>query len=240
MVWSGDSGVGPPDLLFLSRLPLDTLSNIYSTMVLSKIATFLMGVLVLVAMMGRMGEAASTLTKLRAAVAVQSTPDGETPANEGVCDTLWAPGVTKGLYGICVAFCEAQDCDIGADGVIPESCRPSSQRLLDVYNKRKSDTDPEIPCRPSAPNCPCWTDDELASNLNDVAFTICIPPAFNFAGGYSENTAGVQNYGGSTVCTFADPVANLNRFQTVSAEEFEVCNQSLNNLLESTPFGRCE
>ncbi len=37
------------------------------------------------------------------------TPDGETPANEGVCDVLQADGTTKGLYGLCVAFCEAQD-----------------------------------------------------------------------------------------------------------------------------------
>ena len=37
------------------------------------------------------------------------TPDGETPAEETVCDPLKADGITKGLYGLCVAFCEAQD-----------------------------------------------------------------------------------------------------------------------------------
>ena len=43
------------------------------------------------------------------------TPDGETPANEGVCDELMF--YTPGLYGLCVAFCEAQDCvpDDGLD-----------------------------------------------------------------------------------------------------------------------------
>lgn len=40
--------------------------------------------------------------------AFAQTPDGETPANEGVCDELI--GLTPGLYGLCVAFCEAQDC----------------------------------------------------------------------------------------------------------------------------------
>ena len=41
---------------------------------------------------------------------IASTPDGETPANEGVCDSL--NGATPGLYGLCVAYCEAQDLDI--------------------------------------------------------------------------------------------------------------------------------
>jgi hypothetical protein len=42
-------------------------------------------------------------------MALAQTPDGETPAEEAVCDPLQADGVTKGLYGLCVAFCEAQD-----------------------------------------------------------------------------------------------------------------------------------
>ncbi len=44
---------------------------------------------------------------LMAAPAVAQTPDGATPANEGVCDDL--KGFTPGLYGLSVAFCEAQD-----------------------------------------------------------------------------------------------------------------------------------
>ena len=43
--------------------------------------------------------------------AIASTPDGMTPANEGVCDMLKDGGYTKGLYGLCVAYCEAQDLD---------------------------------------------------------------------------------------------------------------------------------
>ena len=35
------------------------------------------------------------------------TPDGETPANQGVCDEVL--GATPGLYGLCIAYCEAQD-----------------------------------------------------------------------------------------------------------------------------------
>ena len=60
------------------------------------------------------------------------TPDTETPANEGVCDGLL--GATPGLYGLCVGFCEAQDCEADYDQATGEvtfdaSCRPSSSSL---------------------------------------------------------------------------------------------------------------
>ena len=82
-----------------------------------------------------------TLSTLLASLAVyaQGTPDGETPANEGVCDELM--GGTPGLYGLCVGFCEAQDCEATfnettGDVTFDASCKPSSTRLLANYNKR--------------------------------------------------------------------------------------------------------
>jgi hypothetical protein len=87
------------------------------------------------------------------------TPDGETPANEGLCDFLW--GGTPGLYGLCVAFCEAQDCDPDFSLEDPyENCLPSSPKLLEIYNQKKQDGDPDMPC--VKPECPCWTAEELA------------------------------------------------------------------------------
>ena len=56
------------------------------------------------------------ITKIIIAVAVgflvsgpvlAQTPDGETPSMEGVCDSLF--DASPGLYGLCVAYCEAQD-----------------------------------------------------------------------------------------------------------------------------------
>jgi len=69
--------------------------------------------------------------------AVASTPDGATPANEGVCDSLM--DATKGLYGLCVAYCEAQDLD---------SCdkEPPRTKILENYNKKKQLSDPDMPC----------------------------------------------------------------------------------------------
>lgn len=90
------------------------------------------------------------------------TPDGETPANEGMCDPL-LNSATKGLYGLCVAFCEAQDCQPNFS--LPDpfvGCKPSSSKILDVYNRRKGAADPEMPCIQSS-GCPCWSLAELQS-----------------------------------------------------------------------------
>lgn len=82
------------------------------------------------------------------------------PANEGVCDELmWA---TPGLFGLCVAFCEAQDCEPDFSQADPfENCKPSSPKLLDLYDKKRQPGDPVMPCIAPAPNCPCWTQAEL-------------------------------------------------------------------------------
>ncbi len=51
----------------------------------------------------------AVLAILASPVAYAQTPDGQTPAEETICDQLQVTGVSKGLYGLCVAFCEAQD-----------------------------------------------------------------------------------------------------------------------------------
>lgn len=87
-------------------------------------------------------------------VAMASTPDGMTPANEGVCDVLM-DGATKGLYGLCVAYCEAQDLDeIGNNKETPNN------KILANYRKKMQSGDPDMPCIKTP--CPCWSADELA------------------------------------------------------------------------------
>jgi len=89
--------------------------------------------------------------------AFAQTPDGETPANEGTCDTLF--GGTPGLYGLCVAYCEAQDCT--DENVATGQCGAPNPRVLANYNKRKLPSDPDMPCVKAS--CPCWTEAELAN-----------------------------------------------------------------------------
>jgi hypothetical protein len=100
--------------------------------------------------------------------AMASTPDGETPAVETVCDPLNADDVTNGLYGLCLAFCEAQDI---ADEEVPITDEelailqdtPPSGSILDTYNTIKNASDPDMPCIVVDSSCPCWTEDELAA-----------------------------------------------------------------------------
>jgi len=106
--------------------------------------------------------------------ALAQTPDGETPFNEGICDHLI--GGTPGLYGLCVGFCEAQDCEatIDASGnlTLGANCKTSSNRLLTNYNKKAQAGDPPMPCiNEEQGECPCWTPESLAS-ANDVGNTI--------------------------------------------------------------------
>ncbi len=112
--------------------------------------------------------------------AAQGTPDGITPANETVCDGL--KGGTPGLYGLCVAMCEAQDCQAEYDTnsgrvVYDPSCSPASDQIFNnyvkTYRKRGSADEPAVPpCVQIA--CPCWTEQEL----DDIG-----GPNASFAGG---------------------------------------------------------
>lgn len=101
--------------------------------------------------------------------ALAQTPDGMTPANEGVCDILQADGTTKGLYGLCVAFCEAQDHTSSATPISEAdydalAAAAPSGKLLSVYNKKKQSNDPGMPCIVyEEEGCPCWSADEFAS-----------------------------------------------------------------------------
>lgn len=103
--------------------------------------------------------------------AVAKTPDGTTPAEETVCDPLRVEGITKGLYGLCVAFCEARDVTSENIPITEEDYERlidsmPSDRILENYNKKKSENDPPMPCvKIEEPDngCPCFSNEELAS-----------------------------------------------------------------------------
>lgn len=95
---------------------------------------------------------------------IAETPDGTTPANEGICDGL-KTNATPGLYGLCVAYCEAQDLDTFEK-------EPVNSKILANYNKKKQAGDPDMPCVKIP--CPCWTDAELASITADNMAAACM------------------------------------------------------------------
>lgn len=149
---------------------------------------------------------------------IASTPDGETPANEGVCDPLKADGITKGLYGLCVAYCEAQDLDLLGDK------DPPNTRILDNYNRKKTDTDPGMPCIQSP--CPCWSEEQLAN----ISYSGGTPSCFidsNAGTAILENNTNAQIARIDTarpLCRFRDPLVGISvRFTGFSPEEAQSC-----------------
>jgi hypothetical protein len=89
-------------------------------------------------------------------VALTETP----PAEEGICDPL--QDATPGLYGLCVAFCEAHACvpDLNAENPLAH-CRPGSSKVLAAYERKMQPGDPEMPCYPQEQPCPCFTADQV-------------------------------------------------------------------------------
>ena len=68
-------------------------------------------------------------------VTVAKTPDGETPAEESVCDDE-----AGALYGLCVSYCEAMDCGHPDQHADDKACNKG----LDNYRKKSDSDDP--PC----------------------------------------------------------------------------------------------
>lgn len=99
--------------------------------------------------------------------ALAQSADEQTPAEESVCDPLKADGITKGLYGLCVAFCEAQDhaavsSPISEANLAALENEAPSGRILASYNRKKQVTDPDMPCILVEESCPCWTAEKLS------------------------------------------------------------------------------
>lgn len=102
-----------------------------------------------------------------------TTPDAETPANEGICNSL--QGSTSGLYGLCVAYCEAQDLNT-------LDKNPPSLRILANYNKKKQAGDLDMPC--VSPQYSCFNQAELDSIITT-----------NQCQRYTDNSGSVIQYG---------------------------------------------
>ena len=179
----------------------------------------------------------------------QKAPDGATPANEGVCSPLKNEGVTKGLYGLCVAYCEAQDMDPYPDQR-PERIveKVPNSKILRNYNRKKTDTDPEMPCISNP--CPCF-DSELIAEFGMRTFggtptNYCQIRGVNGEGtiqtfineSYTGDSQPItQDYfatvvqfadghsdnSGQQFCRYADTVSGTDTSYEVSADEYAGC-----------------
>ncbi|MCK4706549.1 MAG: hypothetical protein KAT90_13810 [Gammaproteobacteria bacterium] len=155
-----------------------------------------------------------------------TTPDGQTPANEGVCNPL--QGGTSGLYGLCVAYCEAQDLNT-------LDKNPPSLRILANYNKKKQASDIDMPC--VSPQYSCFNQDELDSIITT-----------NQCQRYTDNSGSVIQHGvqggslndhfvkvdtrAAASCVYVDVTVtpNIVRTQfTVDATQAQAAHDAINN-----------
>lgn len=75
----------------------------------------------------------------------------QVPMGQTACAPLKEDGITKGLYGLCIAYCEAQ-MHASPDPLISESMFEASavaellDKILADYNQKKEPAEPEMPC----------------------------------------------------------------------------------------------
>ena len=150
-------------------------------------------------------------------ITVAQTPDGETPANEGVCDSL--QGSTPGLYGLCVAYCEAQDLD-------SFDKEPPNAKILANYRKKMQAGDPDMPCVQTP--CACWSAEELGSITADGIAAAC--PSSSEKAQIIDNAARTKfaeadANAGRERCRYIDlnAVPPTVRSQTITATEAAAC-----------------
>jgi hypothetical protein len=92
----------------------------------------------------RWSVAAAVTFSLTLPFALQAqTPDGETPAEESICDGL----TDDGGWGLCTAYCEAMDCEAASPRASEKACAKVKARFLSL------DVGP-LPCE--VLQCPCF------------------------------------------------------------------------------------
>lgn len=129
------------------------------------------------------------------------------PSAGGVCDEL--KGNTPGLYGLCVAYCEAQD--LGDPEVT--AGKQSAFSLLAAYERKRGPEDPDMPCLaqqlppPPDAECPCWNSQALMDGLPS--------PTSCFSGAEYMNVFQETASGGKSA-DLAFPVVFLGRFCSVN------------------------
>jgi hypothetical protein len=176
--------------------------------------------------------------------------------NSGVCDGL--SDASRGLQFLCVAFCELQDCRPDYSLANPfENCATGSEWLLERYEAMRGAGDPDMPCV-QAPaetgECPCWTENELAGlrgNSSPDETSLCLLnissdgidnlDTWQISGdGYDTivSTTQMSVAEGSATCSLVDSCQgeeclNVNRYQTITAEQFAACEAQSNMAVAS-------
>ena len=88
-----------------------------------------------------------------AGMAQAQTPDGETPAEETVCDNE-----TGAAFGLCNAYCEAMDCESDDPQASDTACSRVQEKFTQITGR-------DLPCEVPLLTCPCA---EVEGNFANV------------------------------------------------------------------------
>lgn len=161
---------------------------------------------------------------------------------DSVCKDL-----SGALFGLCNAYCVAMECHDG-----PKNSN-ACEKVLANYERKRGPDDPPMPCLAPEIECPCWTPEELYSYPTPSADSFCardINQCNSGYGGYGNyNWDGVRGEDprftaetvecGTGIAEIRRPSCFLYlegvtevRADAISAEEFAVCEQQINEYID--------
>lgn len=152
------------------------------------------------------------------------TPDGLPPSLEEVCDMT-----TGAAHGLCVAFCEAMDCETDEPQASERACTRVGDRFVQITG--------ELP--PCLRSCPCWEPEDLNSITadNQLPFNSCNTSFFATViqnDGFTGVEGGFATDSGLCLTRDLPPFGIA-----VTPEEFETCTAQIAARCEEigTPIG---
>ena len=86
------------------------------------------------------------------------TPDGETPAEETVCD-----GESGAAYGLCNAYCEAMDCESDEPHASETACSKVADKFAQITGR-------DVPCVNACP-CGLTVGPDVVTSCSSGSFT---------------------------------------------------------------------
>lgn len=161
------------------------------------------------------------------------------PDHVAACDGL--RGSKKGLHGLCVAFCAQRDqSNVDMNDISSVRAAAPSLHLLQKYNERKTESDPDMPCMaddgtedddqsdagtgggndspPTDLSCGCWSTEELQAIDGTLAVVRDMTPDAKCTANANDNgTYEAQVFHGYNVDS-SNPVVVSSAFAYVSPD----------------------
>jgi hypothetical protein len=162
--------------------------------------------------------------------ALATTPDGQTPSEETVCDNE-----TGAAYGLCNAYCEAMDCSSANPSASANACSRVRGKFTQITGR-------DLPCEAPPLDCPCA---EMEGAFADVLAGVLSVSScsrsfadlegifFRVPGGIGGSGPTVFSYSRLNEGSTCGLVGVSGDFLPISAEQDQACRQLLEQYVTS-------